>query len=70
MRRYSFLFGITSRAFCAALIAVSLAGCGQTGSLYLRDNPPIGYKPPKPKPPKPVPYPAEAAPAADDAQQK
>lgn len=74
MRRYPFLFGFPPRAFCAALIAASLvtslAGCGQYGQLYLRDNPPANYKPPKPKPPKPVPYPAELAPAAEDAAKK
>ena len=47
-------------AICAAL-ALLAAGCGQKGPLYLRDNPPPGYKPLKP-PPKPVPYP-EAEPA-------
>ena len=34
-----------------------LAGCGQKGPLYLRDNPPPGVKPAKPPAPKPVPYP-------------
>jgi len=34
-----------------------LAGCGQKGPLYLRDNPPPGIKPAKPAPAKPIPYP-------------
>jgi predicted small lipoprotein YifL len=42
-----------------AFVLVSLAACGQRGSLYLRDNPPPGLKPPKPEPFKPVPYPQE-----------
>ena len=42
----------------AALILV--AGCGQKGPLFLRENPPPGYKPPKPEAYKPVPYPADA----------
>ena len=37
-----------------------LAGCGQKGPLYLRENPPPGVKPPKPEPYKPVPYPQES----------
>jgi len=41
----------------AALLAV---GCGQRGSLYLRDKPPPGVKPPKPPAYQPVPYPADA----------
>jgi len=42
----------------AALILV--AGCGQKGPLFLRENPPPGYKPPKPEAYKPVPDPADA----------
>jgi predicted small lipoprotein YifL len=42
--------------FLAALILA--AGCGQRGPL--RDNPPAGFKPPKPEAYKPAPYPAEA----------
>jgi hypothetical protein len=34
-------------------------GCGQKGSLYLRDNPPHGVRPAKAEPYKPVPYPNE-----------
>jgi len=37
-----------------------LAGCGQRGDLYFRDNPPPGVKPRKTEPYKPVPYPADA----------
>lgn len=44
--------------FTAALLLVALlAGCGQRGSLYLRENPPPGLKPERPAPYKPVPYP-------------
>ena len=47
-----------------AILVVSLlllaAGCGQKGSLYLRENPPPGVKPPKPEAYKPLPYPKEA----------
>lgn len=44
-----------------AAAAVTLAGCGQRGPLYLRDKPPAGVKPDRPEPPyRPVPYPAEA----------
>jgi len=41
----------------AVAAAVVVAGCGQKGPLYLRDNPPPGVKPAKPPAPKPVPYP-------------
>ena len=40
-----------------SVLAVLFAGCGQKGPLYLRDNPPPGYKPLKQPAPKPVPYP-------------
>ena len=47
-----------------AVLIVSLlllaSGCGQKGSLYLRDNPPPGVKPPKPEAYKPLPYPKDA----------
>jgi predicted small lipoprotein YifL len=43
-----------------ASLLLLAAGCGQKGSLYLRDNPPPGVKPPKPEPYKPLPYPKEA----------
>jgi predicted small lipoprotein YifL len=46
-------------AFGVAL-ALSAAGCGQKGPLYLRDNPPPGVKPAKPPAVKPVPYPDRA----------
>ena len=42
-----------------AVVLLCLAACGQRGSLYLRDSPPPGVKPPKPEPFKPVPYPQE-----------
>ena len=38
-----------------------LAGCGQKGALYPRDNPPAGVKIPKPAAAKPVPYPYDPA---------
>jgi len=47
----------------AVSIAFALAGCGQKGPLYLRDNPPPGVKPKKAEPYQPVPYPTDAAPA-------
>lgn len=50
-------------ALLCAAIALAVAGCGQKGPLYLRDNPPPGVKPTKPAPVKPVPYP-------DDIDQK
>jgi predicted small lipoprotein YifL len=40
----------------AVLIALAASACGQRGPLYLRDEPPPGYKPP-PEVYKPVPYP-------------
>lgn len=40
-------------------LVLILAGCGQKGSLYMRDNPPPGIKPPKVDTYKPVPYPKE-----------
>ena len=39
--------------------ALAVAGCGQKGPLYLRDNPPAHVKPPKPEPYRPVPYPKD-----------
>jgi predicted small lipoprotein YifL len=38
---------------------MAAAGCGQRGPLFLRDNPPPGYKPPKTDTYKPVPYPKD-----------
>jgi predicted small lipoprotein YifL len=57
----------------AFLLAVStalavLAGCGQRGDLYFRDNPPPGVKPRKAEPYKPVPYPKRTERDAGDAQ--
>lgn len=45
--------------FASVGVALALAagGCGQKGSLYLRDSPPPGVKPAKPPSVKPVPYP-------------
>jgi len=47
-------------AILVAALLLLAAGCGQKGSLYLRDNPPPGVKPPRPEPYKPLPYPKEA----------
>lgn len=44
---------------CVALLFAA-AACGQKGPLYLSDNPPAGFKPPKADTYKPVPYPKEA----------
>lgn len=46
-------------AIFAVLLVLIVAGCGQKGALYLRDNPPPGVKPPRPEPYKPLPYPKE-----------
>ena len=43
------------------LVLLLAAGCGQKGSLYLRDSPPSGVKPPRPETYKPLPYPKEPA---------
>lgn len=50
------------RSAFALAVSVALAvvaGCGQRGDLYFRDNPPPGVKPHKPVPYQPVPYPAD-----------
>ena len=50
----------TPTVVLAALLSLALlAGCGQKGPLYLRENPPAGTKIPKPATPKPLPYPAD-----------
>ena len=41
----------------AMLLALAAAACGQKGPLYLREEPPPGFKP-KQETYKPVPYPA------------
>jgi predicted small lipoprotein YifL len=46
-------------ALLAVLTLMLLAGCGQKGPLYLREQPPANVRPPKPEPFKPVPYPKE-----------
>ena len=48
------------RVLILLLAILFAASCGQRGSLYLRDSPPTGMKPPKPEPYKPLPYPKEA----------
>jgi predicted small lipoprotein YifL len=46
--------------FGLVAVCLSLAlGCGQKGSLYLRENPPPGMHPARTEPYKPVPYPSE-----------
>lgn len=57
-------------AILVVLLVLIVAGCGQKGTLYLRDNPPPGVKPPKPEPYKPVPYPKEAGEDEGDAAGK
>ena len=47
-------------AFLVVSLLLLAAGCGQKGSLYLRESPPPGVKPPKPEAYKPLPYPKEA----------
>lgn len=55
-------------AFLLAVSAVfaAVAGCGQRGDLYFRDNPPPGVKPQKAEPYQPVPYPKDTKRDADD----
>ena len=45
--------------FIVVALILGAAGCGQKGPLYLRDNPPPGFKPPRTDTYKPVPYPRE-----------
>ena len=52
-------------ALLIVLLSLLAAGCGQKGSLYLRDNPPPGVRPLKPEAYKPLPYPKEAGEDAD-----
>ena len=52
----------------SAVFALLVAGCGQRGDLYFRDNPPPGVKPQKAEPYKPVPYPKDTKRDAGDAQ--
>jgi predicted small lipoprotein YifL len=47
------------RATLALTLLCLLSACGQKGDLYLRENPPPGYKP-KPEIYQPVPYPDPA----------
>ncbi len=43
----------------ALLLTLAASACGQKGGLYLRDDPPPGYKPPA-EVYKPVPYPGQS----------
>lgn len=45
-------------AFVVAAVLL-VAGCGQRGPLYLREQPPPGVKPPRSQAYEPVPYPAD-----------
>ena len=49
----------------SAVIAL-VAGCGQRGDLYFRDNPPPGVKPRQAEPYTPVPYPKDTERDASD----
>lgn len=42
----------------ATIVGAALAGCGQKGPLYLRENPPPNVKPVRGNEYKPVPYPS------------
>ena len=55
----------STAALAAALGMALLAGCGQEGSLYLRDKPPAGVKIPKPATPKPSPSPVDSTASPD-----
>ena len=56
------------RFLLALALALAACGCGQKGPLYLRENPPAGYKPPKSETYQPVPYPKDAARDAEAAE--
>ena len=43
------------------VVVLLAAACGQKGTLYFRENPPPGVKPPRPEPYQPLPYPKEPA---------
>ena len=47
-------------AAAALVLMLAAAGCGQKGALYLREEPPPGFKP-KVEPYKPVPYPKSSS---------
>ena len=57
-------------ALFVMLLVLLVAGCGQKGSLYLRDNPPAGVRPPKAEPFKPLPYPKGAGEDEDQGADK
>jgi predicted small lipoprotein YifL len=54
------------RSVLVAVVLCFAAACGQKGSLYLRDDPPPGVKPPKAEPYRPVPYPKDTGERADE----
>jgi len=47
-------------ALLAVIMLVGVCACGQRGDLFLRDNPPPGYKPAA-EIYKPIPYPEQDA---------
>lgn len=51
-----------------SVILALLAGCGQRGDLYFRDNPPPGVKPQKAEPYQAVPYPKDTKRDTSDAE--
>jgi predicted small lipoprotein YifL len=54
------------RPVLVAIVLCLAAACGQKGSLYLRDDPPPGVKPPRPQPSQPVPYPKDPSERTDE----
>jgi hypothetical protein len=48
------------RVLLSVIVAFGTCACGQRGDLFLRDNPPPGYKSPS-EIYKPVPYPEDDA---------
>jgi predicted small lipoprotein YifL len=58
---FYFIHPIMMRSAILVLLAALLAGCGQKGSLYLRDKPPAGVEPRPEEPYRPKPYPKDAA---------
>jgi hypothetical protein len=48
------------RVLLAVILALGASACGQRGDLFLRENPPPGYKSPS-EVYKPVPYPEDDA---------
>lgn len=55
------------RFLLAVILALGASACGQRGDLFLRENPPPGYKSPS-EVYKPIPYPEDNA--AESEQRK